>query len=45
MSGNSEAALQEILAANEKLKHEVEISKNILKVSEACEMFVFLKAF
>eukprot|EP00343_Euplotes_focardii_P009099 CAMPEP_0205824158 /NCGR_PEP_ID=MMETSP0206-20130828/19692_1 /ASSEMBLY_ACC=CAM_ASM_000279 /TAXON_ID=36767 /ORGANISM="Euplotes focardii, Strain TN1" /LENGTH=72 /DNA_ID=CAMNT_0053122015 /DNA_START=45 /DNA_END=263 /DNA_ORIENTATION=- len=32
----SEAELQTILAENEKLSAEVELTKNIIKVSEAC---------
>lgn len=36
----SEAELQTILAENEKLSAEVELTKNIIKVSEACAEYV-----
>jgi hypothetical protein len=36
----SEAQLQKILADNNRLRDDVEFSKNIVKVSEACGVYV-----
>ena len=37
----SEAQLQQILAENEKLKREADLTADIIKVSEACAKYVF----
>jgi hypothetical protein len=36
----SDAQLKRILAENERIKEELEFSKNIIKVSEACKEYV-----